>query len=109
MCLWLGAASCRRFLEQGFRVDEVGRVETFGELPEDFRQQCVRFAASCLSVPESTEAHGGAELERPRLLVLRDLDGPLEARFGASVRRARSGPVRMGLKRERAFQPSQLA
>ena len=56
---------------------EVRRVEPFGEPVVDWRQQRLGFLALALALPEATQAHGGASLQRFRLLAAGHVQGPL--------------------------------
>jgi hypothetical protein len=66
-----------QFLQQRLGLLEVGGVKAFGEPTVDWRQQCMRFGALALLLPEAAEAHGRPQLQRFRLLAAGDVQGAL--------------------------------
>lgn len=76
-----GARQLLQLRQQRLRVDEVARVETFGEPGIDRRQKIARLGGSPLTSQELRETRRRPQLERLRLLVACDLDGSTKARL----------------------------
>jgi hypothetical protein len=70
-----------QFLQQRLGLLQVGGVKALGEPAIDRRQQLVGFATFALLLPESGQAHGGAQLQRLRLLATGDIQGSLKPDF----------------------------
>src|SRR5262245_12192318 len=68
-------------IEQRLRVDQVARVEAFGEPGVERGEEGARGVAFTLIPPEAGEAGGGAQLGRFRLLPARDVEGAQETLF----------------------------
>src|SRR5262245_56768035 len=73
--------SCQR-LQQRPGLLEVGGVKTLGEPAIDRRQQRPRFVPLALLLPEPTQAHGGPQLQRFRLLTTGHGESLLETDLG---------------------------
>ena len=67
--------------QQSFGLLQVGGVKALGEPAVDRRQQRARFVPLALLLPQATEAHGGAQLQRFGLLAVGDVQGPLQPGF----------------------------
>ena len=65
--------------EQRLRVDQVARVEAFGEPGVDRGEQVARFGALALIAPEAREARRGPQLKRARPLLAGDGEGTVIA------------------------------
>jgi len=68
-------------LQQRFGFLQVGRLKPLGEPAVDRRQQLVGLCTFALLLPEATEAHGGAQFERFRLLAAGDVQGTPQPGF----------------------------
>src|SRR5262249_13352367 len=71
-------ALCPQLLQQHLCVLQVGGVKAPGEPPADPRQQLAGFAALALALPQPTQAHGRAQLQRLRPLTPGNLDSLME-------------------------------
>src|SRR6185436_10698842 len=71
------------FLQQRFRLLQVGGVKALGEPAVDRRQQRAGFSVLVLLLPEARQARGCAQLQRPRFLVAGNVEGLLKTRLGA--------------------------
>ena len=70
-----GVGRSHQLLEQRLGVDEVARVEAFGEPAVDRGEEVARFGALALIAPEAREARRGAQLERAGALLAGDGEG----------------------------------
>ena len=68
---------------------EIGGVKALGEPAVDRRQQLVGLGALALLLPQPTQAHGGPQLQRLRLLAAGHVEGLLQTGFRLCARRAR--------------------
>src|SRR6266851_9140634 len=95
-------STSRQLIEQRLRLSQVTGVEPFGEPAIDLGQQLPSLGALTLLLPQTTQAGGGTEFERPGLLGMRHVEGLLEAglRFRVVVRRL--------LQQQHAFEPIQF-
>jgi hypothetical protein len=69
-------------LQQRLRVDEVLRVEAFGEPGVDRGKEVARVGAPALIAPQARKARRGAQLERARALLAGDGEGAVVAGGG---------------------------
>src|SRR4029077_13960751 len=74
-------ASCE-FLQQRVGVEQIARVEAFGEPAVDRGEEGARFGALALIAPQAREARRGAQLERARPLLAGDGEGAVVAGGG---------------------------
>ena len=79
----------RQCIEQRPGLLQIRGVEPFGEPAIDRCQQRTRFGLLALLLPEATEAHGGPQLQRFRLLAAGDIQSPLQPGFRLRLRRPR--------------------
>jgi len=63
----------RELAEKRFRVSKVGRVEIFGEVALDPRQQVMCVCAFIQPTPQSAQTQRGSKLQRFRVLLASDL------------------------------------
>src|SRR5262245_28555968 len=70
-----------QLLQQRLGLLEVSRVKALGEPAIDRCQQLVGLGALALMLPQASEAHGGAQLQRLRLLTTGDVESLMEALF----------------------------
>src|SRR5437667_6938813 len=75
------APSIAYLFQQRLRVDEVARVEAFGEPGVERGEEGAGFLALALALPEPRQGGGGAQLERLGLLPPGDLQGLAEERL----------------------------
>src|SRR5262245_13051496 len=66
------SARFRQLLQQPPSLLEIGSVKALGKPAVDRRQQVVCFLALALLLPQVCQAHGGAQLQRFRLLAAGD-------------------------------------
>src|SRR4029077_9129956 len=71
-------ASCE-FLQQRVGVEQIARVEAFGEPAVDRGEEGARFGALALIAPQAREARPGAQLERAGPLLAGDGEGAVIA------------------------------
>ena len=71
--------------EQGFGFPEVGRVKALGEPTVSLRQQCLGVHTLALALPQACQAHGGAQVEGPGLLLQGDVEGLTKTVLGPGV------------------------
>src|SRR4029453_12801722 len=81
----------RQRLEQSPGLLQIRGVEPFGEPAVDGRQQRPRFGLLALLLPEATEAHGGAQLQRLRLLSTSHVEGLMKTGVYGSDRTPEAG------------------
>jgi hypothetical protein len=79
-------------VEQRSRLTQVRGIEPLAEPRIDVLQQGARVLATTAARPQAAQARRGAQLERPRVLPPRDLEGLTEARLGIRLRGC-PGPV----------------
>ena len=72
--------SCQ-FLQQDLRLPQVGCVKALGEPIVDGEEELMSFGLSALAPPQSTQAHGGAQLPGFDLLAARYGQSLLSAGF----------------------------
>ena len=75
----------RQRLQQCLGLLQVGRVKPLGEPAVDRGQELVGFRTLALALPETTEAHGGPQLQRFRLLVAGDVEGLVKTGLRLSI------------------------
>src|SRR5215472_10241699 len=75
----------RQYVQQCFRLLEVGGVKALGEPAIDRGQELARFQALALLLPEASEAHGGPQLQGLRLLAAGDVEGLPKTGFRLGV------------------------
>src|SRR5262249_60111119 len=63
-----GRPRSRQFLQQRLRILQIARVEPLPKPPVNRSQQFARLLQLALVAPEAREAHGGAKLQKLRLL-----------------------------------------
>src|SRR5262249_7776330 len=63
----------RQLVQQRFGLLKIGGVKALGEPALDGGQQRTGFGALALLLPEARQAHGGAQLQRLRLLAAGDV------------------------------------
>src|SRR5262245_16837806 len=90
------SVALRQCLQQRLSFLEIGRVKALGEPAIDRGQQLVRLRAFTLLLPEATEAHGGAQLQRLRFLAAGDVKGLLKTRLGVVRLSTPLGGVALG-------------
>jgi hypothetical protein len=71
------SVALRQGLQQCLGLLQVGCVESPGKPAIDWPQQLMGFGLLALLLPESTEAHDGAQLQGFRRLAAGDVQGPL--------------------------------
>src|SRR5262249_22013569 len=76
----------RQLIEQRLRLLEVSGIKALCEPAIDRRQQRPRFGLLALLLPEATEAYGGAQFQRLRLLATGDVQSPLQPGFRLCLR-----------------------
>ena len=79
----------RQRLQQRLGLLQVGGVKALREPAIDRRQQRVGLGALALLLPQATQAHGGPELQRLRLLAAGDVQSALQPGFRLRWLRAR--------------------
>ena len=75
-----------QFLQQRLGLLQVGGVKALGEPAVDWASSARASALLALLLPEATEAHGGPQLQRFRLLAVGDVQGPLQPGFCLRLR-----------------------
>src|SRR5262245_46339916 len=65
-------------IEQCFGLLQVGGIKPLGEPVVDRRQQRAGFGTPSLALPQTTQAHGGAQFEGFCLLLTRHVEGVLK-------------------------------
>ena len=76
----------RYVCQQRVGLLDVGGVEALGKPAIDGRQQFIGLSTLALLLPEATEAHGGAQLQRFRLLAAGHVQSPLQPGFRLFLR-----------------------
>src|SRR5215472_5297252 len=76
------AALSRELLQQGPRLLEVGGVKALGEPAVNRREQFAGFIPLALLLPQPTQAHGRAQLQRLHLLATSGIEGLVKTGFG---------------------------
>jgi hypothetical protein len=106
-------------LEQCLGLLQGGGVKALGEPGVDRRQQVMRFAPLALLLPQPTQAHGGAQLQRLRLLAASEgampptfrlmcISGPMASRMPRAYQVILLRPSGRGSGRQRASSRSPL-
>src|SRR5262245_16394703 len=70
-----------QLFEHGPGLLEIGGVKAPGKPAVDWREKLVDLSALALLLPQATEAQGGAQLQRLRLLAAGDVQGSLQPGF----------------------------
>src|SRR5262245_49991785 len=76
------SSAVRELAEKRFRVSKVGRVEIFGEVAVDPRQQAMRVCAFVQPTPQAAQTQRGSKLQRFRVLRASDLQRLCKRLFG---------------------------
>src|SRR5262252_6314616 len=75
------SVALRQRLQQRLGLLKIGGVKTFRKPAIDRRQEFARFGLLTLLLPEATQTHRGAQLQRFRLLATGHVESPLQPGF----------------------------
>ena len=91
-------------IEKPLRILQIGGVESFLEAVVDGTNEIARMCVAAVLALNTSQTDDSAQLERVRLLLLRDGNRPLEARF--SLRKA---IVTVGYEQTLSLQPMEFS